>query len=31
MLGNNTKTRIPETLLSNDRFGFNGRTIKAVL
>jgi len=27
MLGNNAKTRIPETLLSNDRFGFNGRTI----
>ena len=22
MLGNNTKTRIPETLWSNDRFGF---------
>lgn len=31
MLGNNTKTRIPETLLSNDRFGLNGRTIKAVV
>jgi len=31
MLGNNTKTRIPETLLSNDRFGFDGRTIKSVL
>jgi len=31
MLGNNTKTRIPETLLSNDRLGYDGRTIKAVV
>ena len=27
MLGNNTKTRIPDTLWSNDRFGFNSQEL----
>jgi len=31
MLGNNTKTRIPETLCSNDWFGLNLWTLFVLL